>query len=154
MRPPRLLLAVTALCAASALAACSGSDDPKGDESTSSATTPDSSVEANGSFERDCQAQVTVSGAVEASWEAEGTSSNQVGVTTYTSAQGPNQIVVYAGKGDIATNANLTVDGATYTTTSEDGLDVAGNGTSAQVDADLRGIDGPGPHLTATFTCD
>jgi hypothetical protein len=147
MRSPRLLLAVTALCAASALGACGGGDDAKGDESTSSAATPDS-------FERDCQAQVTVSGVVEASWEAEGTSSNQVGVTTYTSAHGPNQIVVYAGKGDIATNANLTVDGATYTTTSEDGLDVAGNGTSAQVDADLQGIDGPGPHVTATFACD
>jgi hypothetical protein len=62
-------------------------------------------------------------------------------------------MAVYAGSDDIPTNANLTIDGATYTTTGDAGLDVSPDGRSAKVDADTMGTGGPGPHVTATFTC-
>ena len=75
-------------------------------------------------------------------------------MTTYQAADGSTQIYAYAGKGDIPTNANITIDGATYTTTDpKKGLEISGNGTGAKVDADTTGIDGAGPHLTASFAC-
>lgn len=162
MRATRLTLAVPALCAALALAGCSGSssDDDKPDaEASSSTTSSEGSEGSEGSeapkvFERTCTVEAQVTGVVEASWSGKGRSSNEAGPTMYTFTQGKDRMTVYAGKDDIVTNANLTVGGATYTTTDpESGLDVAGNGTKAVVDADTAGVDGAGPHVTATFTC-
>lgn len=156
MRSPRLTLAVTALVAAVALTACSGSSDDDGDKDAGApaSSSPASESAAPEPFERTCEVDVQVTGAVEASWSGKGRSSNEAGPTIYQFAQGKDHITVYAGKDDIPTNANVTVDGATYTTTDpESGLDIAGNGTSAKVDADTDGVDGPGPHVSATFTC-
>jgi hypothetical protein len=97
--------------------------------------------------------QVELTGSVEVSWDGNGTVSNASELTTYQSTHGKDQLIAYAGNDSISTNANITVDGATYTTTSDDGLDVAGNGTGATIDADLAGTGGPGPHLSATFDC-
>ena len=148
------MLAVTAVLAVTSLAACSGSDSEgsKADDSPSpSLSGPPEG--ADDSFDRPCQVEVTLSGSVEASWKGEGASTNEAGPTTYTFTQDQDQLIVYAGKGDIVTNANLTVDGATYITKSQEGLDVAGNGTGATVDADTKGTGGAGPHLVASFAC-
>ncbi|GAA1156620.1 hypothetical protein GCM10009606_38310 [Nocardioides aquiterrae] len=144
------MLAVTALLAATSLAACSGSDDPESNDSPSASDSPSADDQP---FERTCTVDVTVTGAVTASWQGEGRSSNEAGPTMYHGADGKNQITVYAGKDDVPTSANLTVDGATYTTGADNGVDAAGNGTEAAVDADTTGVDGPGPHVAATFTC-
>lgn len=154
MRATRLSLAVTALSTALVLSACSGSDDEKPDAGGSSSASTPSSSEAPEPFERKCTVEVTMTGPVEASWTGKGRSSNEAGPTMYQFEDGDERMAVYAGKDDIPTNANVTVDGATYTTTDpEAGLDVAGNGTKAVVDADTNGVEGPGPHLNATFTC-
>ncbi len=154
MRSPRLTLAVTALAAALALTACSGSDDSEPDADASPSASTSESPEAAAPFERPCTVQVDLTGAVEVSWAGKGTASNEAGPTIYLSQDGDSHLTVFAGTDDIQTNANVTVDGATYTTTDpEAGLDVAGNGTKAAVDADTTGVDGPGPHIKATFTC-
>ena len=148
------MLAVTAVLAVTSLAACSG-DDSDGAKADGSPTPTLSGPPegADDSFHRTCRVEVTLSGAAEASWKGEGASTNQAGPTTYTFTHDEDQLIVYAGKDDIVTNANLTVDGATYITKTEDGLDVAGNGTRATVDAETKGTDGAGPHLSATFAC-
>ena len=104
-------------------------------------------------YERACTVEVTVTGAVTVSWHGDGRSSNEAGPTMYHGEDGKNRITVYAGKDDVPTSANITVDGATYTTGPDNGVDAAGNGTKAVVDADTTGVDGAGPHLSATFTC-
>lgn len=148
------MLAVTALLAVTSLAACSG-DDSDGAKADGSPTPTLSGppAGADDSFHRTCQVEVTLSGTAEASWKGEGASTNRAGPTTYTFTHNQDQLIVYAGKDDIVTNANLTVDGATYITKTEDGLDVAGNGTGATVDAETKGTDGAGPHVSATFAC-
>lgn len=148
-------MAVIMVGATLAVTACSGDDsEPDGRTPASAASSPGKSSAAPESFERACTVDVEITGAVQASWEGKGRSSNEAGPTMYTFTKGKDRITVYASKGDVPTNANVTVDGATYTTTDpESGLDVAGNGTSAEVDADTTGVDGPGPHLSADFAC-
>lgn len=144
---------MTTLCAVTALSSCSGSDSDKDADSPSSAAASDSGM-PDKVFHRKCTAEIEITGAVQASWKGKGSSSNQAGPTIYDFAKGEDRLSVYAGKDDLPTSANFTIDGATYTTADPDtGLDVAGNGTSATVDADTMGVKGPGPHLTATFTC-
>jgi hypothetical protein len=153
MRSPRWILAVTTLCAVTALSSCSGSDSDKDADSPSS-TAASGSGTPDEAFHRKCTAEIEITGDVQASWNGNGSSSNQAGPTIYDFAKGEDRLSVYAGKDDIPTSANFTIDGATYTTSDpETGLDVAGNGTSATVDADTVGVKGPGPHLKATFTC-
>ncbi|MDI6911855.1 hypothetical protein [Nocardioides sp.] len=154
MRTPRLTLAVTALLTALAVSGCSGSDGEQPDAESPSSTSASESSEAQKPFERACSVEAEVTGTVEASWAGKGRASNEAGPTMYQFSKGQDQMTVYAGKDDIPTNANITIDGATFTTTDPDiGLDVAGNGTKAVVDADTTGVDGPGPHVSATFTC-
>ena len=154
MRATRLTLAVTALCSALVLSACSGSDDDKPEAGAPSSDSTTKASEAPEPFQRKCTVEVQVSGKVEASWSGKGRSSNEAGPTMYQFEDGKNRMAVYAGKDDIPTNANITVGGATYTTTDpEKGLEVAGNGTKAVVDADTSGVDSEGPHVKATFTC-
>ncbi|GAB2445621.1 hypothetical protein GCM10027062_28010 [Nocardioides hungaricus] len=150
MRSTRLTLAVTALATVLALSACSGDDEPTGNADPSPTAEPTEGAKV---FERKCEVSVEVTGAVEVSWSGAGRSSNEAGPTSYTSADGKDRIIAYAATDDLATNANVTIGGATYTTTSPDGLDIAADGTSATVDAATTGTDGDGPRVMATFTC-
>jgi hypothetical protein len=154
MKSPRWILAVTALCAMTTLSACSGdssSDSDKGAGSTASDSPSAPSISKP--INRKCTVEAEASGVAQASWQGEGRSSNESGLTIYDLSHGDDRMSVYAGNGDIPTNANLTIDGATYTTTGDAGLDVSPDGRSAKVDADTMGTEGPGPHVTATFTC-
>lgn len=149
----RMTLAVTVLSAATLLAGCSGSDDGGEPDAAPSSTSP-AAPETPKMFERTCEVTVEMSGAATASWQGEGRSSNEAGATIYTFVDGDDRISVYSGTEDLPTSANVTVEGATYTTTDPDtGLDVQVDGSSAQVDADTTGVDDAGPHLTASFTC-
>ena len=78
---------------------------------------------APASFTKDCTVTVKVTGAVKSSWRGNGTVTDGGGPTTYTA----------------------TDPGA--------GLDIAKDGSRAEIDADTVGVDGAGPHLVARFTC-
>ncbi|MBZ5740071.1 hypothetical protein [Nocardioides mangrovi] len=152
MRSSRLALTVTALALLTSVTACSGGSDDKDDSSTPAASSSAGGDE--GTFTKQCSVEVEVTGAAEASWSGKATVSNASGVTAYQSADGKDQLIVYAGNDDIQTNANLTVGGATFTTTDpEVGLEVAKDGSGATVDAPTSGVSGDGPQVTATFTC-
>ena len=145
-------MAVTALSTVLALSACSGGDDEQDASSDGPSARP--TPPPDDSFTRACQVTVEASGAAEVSWEGKGEVSDRVGSVVYTYVDGEDAFRVYAGTDDIATNANLALGGATYTTTDPAaGLDVADDGSGARVDAETAGVDGPGPHVTATFTC-
>jgi hypothetical protein len=153
MRLPRLTLAVTALTTALALTGCSGSDSDPGSDGASPSDGASSGTAAK-PFERTCSVEVEVTGVAEASWQGKGRSSNEAGPTIYEFHHGDDQMLAYAGKDDIPTNANITIGGATYTTTDpQSGLEIADDGTKAEVDVDTTGVDGEGPHVSATFTC-
>jgi hypothetical protein len=112
MRSPRWILAVTAVCAVTALSSCSGSDsgqdaDAPASTAASDAGTPDKA------FHRKCTAEIQITGVAEASWSGKGSSSNQAGPTIYDFAKGKDRLSVYAGEDDIPTTANFTIDGAT-----------------------------------------
>lgn len=95
-----------------------------------------------------------VTGAVKSSWRGKGTVTDGGGPTTYTAVRGADRVTAYYGTDNIPTNASITVDGATYTTTDPGaGLDIAKDGSRAEIDADTVGVDGAGPHLVARFTC-
>jgi hypothetical protein len=156
MKSPRLILAVTALCAMTTLTACSGDSDKDAETepSAQASGSPTGAPEVSKPIDRKCTVEAEVTGVAQASWQGEGTSSNKAGPTIYEFSDGDDRMAVYAGTDDISTNANLTIGGATYTTTDPDaGFDVAADGRSATVDADTMGTDGAGPHVTATFTC-
>ena len=53
----------------------------------------------------------------------------------------------------IALAVGFGLPAAAFTTDPAAGLDVADDGSGARVDAETAGVDGPGPHVTATFTC-
>ena len=154
MKSPRWILAVTALCAMTTLTACSGDSDKDADPGASTpASDSPSNPDPSKPIDRKCTVEAEITGVVQASWQGEGMSSNEAGPTIYRFSDGDDRMAVYAGADQIPTNANITIGGATYTTIGDAGLDVAADGRSASVDADTTGTEGPGPHITATFTC-
>lgn len=155
MKSPRWILAVTALCAMTTLSACSGDSDKDNekDADASTSASPSDSPAVSNPIDRKCTVEAEISGAVQATWQGKGTSSNEAGLTIYRFSDGDDRMAVYAGNDEVPTNANLTIDGATYTTSGDTGLDVSDDGRSAKVDADTAGTEGAGPHVTATFTC-
>lgn len=153
MRSRGLILAASTLAIALSLSACSGDgDDDKG--KTDAAAPSESSNAGEKVFHKKCDAELELSGAVLWTWSGKGTVTNEGGVTTYQAADGEDSVIVYAGNDNITTNANVTYDGQTYTTTDpESGLDVAANGTSAKVNAPTTGVAGDGPRAVIKFTC-
>ena len=156
MRSSRLLLAVSAICLASTLTACGGGDDKPdaGSSPTGSATKGDDAGKVN----RTCKAEVEVTGSVAASWTGKGTSMRMTSgpQAIYRAEKGDAQIVLYAPGKDFETTANFTQGDQTFTTQLGDktGLDIAGSGRSATVDADAVGVKpDDAAHLSATFHC-
>lgn len=155
MRSTRLLLAASTLCLASTLAACSGGDDePSADKSASASK----SAEAGQQVTRKCTAKVEVTGSVQASWTGKGTSMRMTSgpKAIYRADHGDGEIVLYAAGKDFATTANFTQGNQTFTTQLGDdsGLDIAGSGRKASVEADAVGVDpGANAHLVASFDC-
>ena len=152
----RSMLTVTALSATLVLSGCSGSDEGDSPDAAPSEGSSSAASEAPKMFERTCDVTVEVSGAATASWSGEGRSSNESGSTMYTFANDEGQITVYAGNDDIPMSAVLSVEKANYGTANvpDASLDVQEDGSSAVVDAATTGVEGAGPQLSASFTCE
>ena len=154
MRSSRLLLAVSAICLASTLTACGGGDDKPDAAPTGSATKDAKSAKVH----RTCKAEVEVTGSVQASWTGKGTSMLMTSgpEAIYRAEKGDAQVVLYAPGKDFKTTANFTQGDRTFTTQLGDktGLDIAGSGKSAKVDADAVGVKpDDAAHVVATFDC-
>jgi hypothetical protein len=167
-----MLFSVLALCLVLSLAACSGDDDDKdpGDAASSSQAgdsgEDDEGAEGDdvaeqepvGDIERVCQAQVEVTGALQAAWEGDAkvrlTSDGERAV--YQATNGDQRLAIYSAGGDFETpSANFTQGDQTFTTPLGDktGLKAKVNGKSASADAEAAGIEGDTVQISASFTC-
>lgn len=146
------LLTVTALGLAATMAGCGG-DDSDSNAATDRPTTPTKTEVAE-----KCQADVKLTGAVKATWKGKAVSStrNTSGPAAfYKATHGALTLMVTTPAGeDLPPMAVLSKKGTTFTTQSEDGLDVAEDGTKATVDADAEpNGSGKAVHITADFSC-
>jgi hypothetical protein len=167
---------VPALCLLLMLSACSGDDgddgddDKPGDGSSSAASDNGEGDEGEagegeagedepvGDVQRVCEAQVDVTGAVEASWEGDATvrltSDGERAV--YEAINEDSRLAIYSAGGDFDTaSANFTQADQTFTTPMGDkaGLKAKVNGKSASADAEAAGIAGDTVQIQASFTC-
>lgn len=161
-------LAAVALAATLAVAGCS-SDEPSdattdGDSSETAAGGSDTTAGSSGGGEStvpaatDCTANGEMSGASTATFTDEPTT-----VTVYEDASdfppavyrfGTDARVTINARSDSAGDVLISVDGADYTTETDAGLDIAGDGSGATVDAELVSYTGPETvTLTVTVTC-
>lgn len=155
MRFPRLLIAALAL--ATALTACSGDDEPEGEDppaSTSPATDDPNAPGAEGP----CKVEVEVEGAATASWEGRGTV--RVGdadgpEAIYRAANGDNLLMAYAEGPDFPTSVTVTVGDRTFANKpgSAEGLDIRGDRTGIDLDFTGFDVEGAEADVTATFDC-
>ncbi|QCW49913.1 hypothetical protein FE634_04870 [Nocardioides dongxiaopingii] len=130
-------------------------DGPDGDPGEAGGSSPDA-LEGE-----PCRAEVTVTGAVEASWGSEGTvaPAESIAPVTYESADGDDVVTVYgAGKGFKLPSLIFRTGATVYGTEADaTGIEVDRDGGGADVDADLVGFSGgagdSGVHVTATFSC-
>ncbi|WP_134765011.1 hypothetical protein [Nocardioides sp. 1609] len=171
---PAVLAALALVLAA--LAACGGSEEPDdaddADEpAPAAASSDDPPVEpaepGTGSDEppfpllegEPCRAEVTLTGAVEASWESEGAVAlgGKVAPTTYESADGRRVVTVYAAGSGFEEASVVLADGAERfgTLGGAAGLDVDPGGAGADVDTDVVTLvdDTETVHVTASFSC-
>jgi hypothetical protein len=166
-----MLISVPVLCLMLALTACSGDgdDDDKepGDASSSSQSAENgeggeggagAEPEPVGDIQRVCEAEVDVTGAVEASWEGDATvrltSDGERAV--YEALDGDARVAIYSAGGDFETpSANFTQGDETFTTPlgEKEGLKAKVNGKSASADAEAAGIAGDTVQIKASFTC-
>jgi hypothetical protein len=151
MRSPRWILAVTTLCAVTALSSCSGSDS---DDAKGSGDTASSAPEK----QADCQAKVKLSGAAKGSWSGDAFvitgGDNQA---FYKTTKGEKSVSIIPGRDDQPATPIVTVKGATFTVQPDsDGVEVDADGAGAKVDADATGTKKGKPvtvHVTAEFAC-
>lgn len=107
----------------------------------------------------DCDATVTLSGGVEATWSGVGdaiTADETGAPAVYESQDGAYRLTVTAAGLDFDAAAILTeAGGLTYGATGDPGIDVAADGTGGSVSAALTAPELPGEtvQVTATFTC-
>lgn len=152
----RLILTGSTVLALSLAAGCS--DDPDSPADDASPTGAATTAEQQASKSRDCKVDVTVSGAVEATWKGEGQAQVQRSAgppAFYQASKGENSIAVYAEGEDFERSAVVSVGGATFTTEQgADGVEARPNGRGASVDADATGVDPDSQvRIVATFTC-
>lgn len=144
-----------ALLVVVSLSACSGGDD----DSESSSAAPSSSASAPADDEtRACDVELTVTGAVEASWSGEGTSTRPPSGSPeafYTAEWKDGSVQVFSEGGDITSSATVAIGEAAFATAPGEaqGLEVLGDGETASVDATVLGVDGQEATLVADFTC-
>ena len=178
----RPLLAAALALSLTVLAACGGSEDDASettDETSASATEPaaepDGAEEPDGTDEASsdddeppiplipgdpCESEVTITGAVEAAWSGEAAvllvDGDNGPPATYQSADGQQVVTVYGEGNGFEQSVVLTSGTDSFgTTVGAPGIEVAGDGSGAMVDADLvtPGSGEDGVHVTATFTC-
>lgn len=147
---------LAALALSALLVGCSGSDE---EDAEGGATSPTTSATAPVDDEtRTCDVELTVSGAVEASWSGEGTSTRPPSGSPeafYTAEWKDGSVQVFSEGGDITSSATVAVGDAAFATAPGDaqGLEVLGDGETASVDATVLGTDGAEATLVADFTC-
>lgn len=158
---------VTVACLTSLLLLAGCSEETSSEEADAAASSSTASLQrdedgvkddGSGDRQRNCTVEVTATGAAEASWKGKGESvqpANGNPAAYYLFEDKSGSVQVFAGGGDIATSAVVTVDGATYTTPPEDpaGIEASEDGTAARVEATAAGMDGDEVDLVADFTC-
>lgn len=141
------------------LAGCSGDDespqDPQGDPQAGAS---ESGEDAPQQKIRRCKVEAEVSGAATATASGKGRALVNIG-------SGPDALYQFEAKGlalsvysegeDFSPNVSVVVDGATYTTgTEQQGLKVKTNGKAATVDAAAHGVDESAEvQVVAQFRC-
>lgn len=154
MRSTRLTLAVTALSAMLALSACS--DDDGGDEAGSNPSGDKSSAsESPTIYPLDqCQAEVTVTGALKAHWEGDAQATPSGDSTLYQSSDGKKSwITATTAAGESPAHVVVTVNGTSYAA-GENALSIDASGDAADVNATVQPAKGKMAKVTAAFTCD
>lgn len=137
------------------LAGCSGDDGAE--PGTDGSPTGSADADKAGDTEEkraECSAEVTVSGAVKASWKGDAfaVTENRSGPAIYKTSKKKFTLTLLAGDGDIPAVASLATKKGSFS--GADGtLDVDPDGGGAEVDAELRGSGGKTANLVATITC-
>ncbi|GAA2151922.1 hypothetical protein GCM10009844_34660 [Nocardioides koreensis] len=155
MRASRGFLAVSVLCLAASLTACSSDGDSEAGAAPSDKPRPTMTEEARTT----CDVTVDVTGDVTASWKGEGfaTTENTSGPPAfYQAADKGISVTLYSeGNGFEAPSAVVTVKKTTYTTQPDaSGVEVDDAGKGGQVDADAEGIAPDAKvHLKTEFAC-
>lgn len=154
MRASRLTLAVTALCAVTALAGCSGDDGGSGSNNDSKKDATASGPES----QADCTATVKLTGAVKAKWKGDGyviTGGDKQAF--YKATKGKKSVSIIPGQGDQPATPIVAAKGMTFTVQPGEGkADVDPDGGGASVDADATTTKKGKTvttHLVADFKC-
>lgn len=155
---PTTALAALALPLA-LLAGCSGDEEsPEDPQGGPQAGASEGSEDAKPQKQRRCKVEAEVSGAASATASGKGRALVNIG-------SGPDALYQFEAKGvalsvysegeDFSPNVSVVVDGATYSTgTEQQGLQIKPNGKAATVDATARGVDENAEvQVVAQFRC-